>query len=240
MDWQDSQTTRYDFDFIDRELQRHLEQTTSLGRSGSKLDLLIKHLLFIHDKTSEDKTIVFSAFSRGLELVADALRQNGLRFVAITSGSRNVGSVVQSFVSGDVRILLLHSEQTSAGLNLTATKNIILLEPLVNSGAERQALGRVHRIGQTKETHVFCYVVRNSVEERILRLAAHRGQSLYIKADNTSADSENGVAVPHVDSGPIIAATVANKAARGDYVSSVDDLLSCFFDQHTQARTRTR
>lgn len=83
-----------------------------------------------------------------------------------------------------------------------ATKNVILLEPLVNSGTERQALGRVSRIGQTKETNVFLYFIRGSVEERILHLAAGRGQSLYLREqENQEHERDSGALIAGHGSG---------------------------------------
>lgn len=211
-------------------LRRAIEQINCKGRYGSKLEMLVRHLLFISDETPGEKTIVFSAFPRGLELVSDALRQNGVRYVHVSGsgGSAQTAASIQRFTQGEIDVLLLHSEATSAGLNLMATKNIIMLEPLVNSGAERQALGRVHRIGQVKETNVYVYYVRDSVEDRILRLAANRGQSLFLKEGLTQ---ENGA---DEDSGQVIAGDIAStgKRERGDYVNSADDLLSCFFAEH--------
>lgn len=52
----------------------------------------------------------------------------------------------------------------------------MLVEPLVHSAVELQAVGRVHRIGQTKETCVFQYYVANTVDQRVAEL---RGVSWY-------------------------------------------------------------
>ena len=74
---------------------------------------------------------------------------------------------------------------------------------------------------------MFVYYVRDSVEERILRLAANRGQSLFLKPEEGETE---------LDSGQVIADTIANKKERGDYVNSTDDLLSCFFSEHLDER----
>lgn len=216
------------FRTIDARIRLEIEEQKPSGRYGSKLDMLTKHLIFIGQESPLEKTIVFSAFKRGLDLVADALRHSesrrlprdaslllcladdpvptsrlldGLRFAYADSSGRNTAIAVREFTTGDTSILLLHSETTSAGLNLVATKNVILLEPLVNSGTERQALGRVSRIGQTKETNVFLYFLKGSVEERILHLAAGRGQSLYLRDQEQGQERDSGALIAGHGSG---------------------------------------
>jgi E3 ubiquitin-protein ligase SHPRH len=216
------------FRTIDARIRLEIEEQKPSGRYGSKLDMLTKHLILIGQESPLEKTIVFSAFKRGLDLVADALRHSesrrmppdaslllcladdpvptsrlldGLRFAYADSSGRNTAVAVREFTTGDTSILLLHSETTSAGLNLVATKNVILLEPLVNSGTERQALGRVSRIGQTKETNVFLYFLKGSVEERILHLAAGRGQSLYLRDQEQGQERDSGALIAGHGSG---------------------------------------
>ena len=52
--------------------------------------------------------------------------------------------------------------------------HVILVEPLLDAGAERQALGRVHRIGQTRPTFVHRFGCRATVEENVLALGRWR------------------------------------------------------------------
>ena len=51
------------------------------------------------------------------------------------------------------------------GLNLTEATHVLFVEPQLNIAEEAQAVARVHRIGQTAETHIYRFIVRHSVEE---------------------------------------------------------------------------
>lgn len=210
-------------------LRIEIEQIPSEGRYGSKLDLLVKHLLYLR-RTTGEKSLVFSSFARGLDLVAESLRANGVRYARLEGGgSSKVGETVAQFQTDpELPILLLHSEVQSAGLNLVAATRLFVLEPLMNHALELQAIGRVHRIGQTRETHVYCYMVNETVEQRIVALAASRGQCVYLSQDANTVDSAalQASQLAHVGS------DVSREARKGDLLGSTDDLLACLFQAH--------
>ena len=252
-------TSSNTFQVLPAEMRQALDNMALEGGSGSKLDLLIRHLVHIQCTTGE-KSLVFSSFARGLDLVASNLERHGLAYARVdgTGGKRSSAAVHAFQHKPDVRVLLLHSEAQSAGLNLLAATHMFLLEPLLNHAMELQAIGRVHRIGQTRPTYVYGYMVRDTVEERIVALAAERKQSLYVcahshreRGDTTTTHDEHdhdGVDENRNDSDRMDAEAedsallqAAHDAAarnttqeirRGDLVGSTNDLLACLFPQH--------
>lgn len=230
--------------------------TPITGNHGCKIDMGVAHLrrIILH---STDKALVFSNFARGLDLVGAALRRNEILFVrsdasgsrareypargpgavdrgASIGGRRTSGTVSTKHCASvfqnepEVRVFLLHADSQASGLNLTAARHVFLLAPLANKGMEMQAIGRVHRIGQTKPTHVWGYFVLDSVEETLVHLSAQRGHSIFSRdAKDEDEDRDGGeVAMP------------AKRDKGGDLVTSRTDLITCLFhppDSHSDA-----
>jgi E3 ubiquitin-protein ligase SHPRH len=76
----------------------------------------------------------------------------------------------------DCNVLLLASGPAASGLTLTIANTLYVLEPTDNAAQEAQAVSRVHRIGQTKNTRCVIFYARGTHEERILALRQERGQ----------------------------------------------------------------
>lgn len=63
-----------------------------------------------------------------------------------------------------------------------------MVEPLLQTALEVQAIARVHRIGQFRETTVFQYLIPETVDERIaLYTLRRKGHALFSKDQDTSA-----------------------------------------------------
>ena len=62
----------------------------------------------------------------------------------------------------------------AVGINLTSASHVFLLEPVLNPALEAQAIGRAWRMGQTRPVTVVKMLIKDSVEERIVKVVAQR------------------------------------------------------------------
>lgn len=164
------------------------EHVTVKGSHSTKVESVVRTLLAIKSADSSAKSLVFSTWQEVLGVLAQALDENGIKYKHIT-GSRLFQSNLQTFKQdSSVGVLLLPLQTGSNGLNIIEATHVLLVEPAMNPAHELQAVGRVHRIGQTKPTHVYRFITRGTVESRMYSLL----QSKPTSCVRTGArDSEN-------------------------------------------------
>ncbi|OCF41195.1 hypothetical protein I317_05025 [Kwoniella heveanensis CBS 569] len=187
---------------LDDEKRRDISDMDLLGEFGSKasINFLIKHLMYYRSKEPETRHVIFSNWSDSLNIVMQALEQNNIKFTSFESG-RKQKDVVDTFLKDEsISVFLLHAERESSGLTLTTCRVVHLLEPVLSHSFELQAIGRVDRLGQDKETTVYCYATMETVESRILSQGVRNGTSIYLAdedADGVVADMPNVASAAH-------------------------------------------
>jgi non-specific serine/threonine protein kinase len=117
------------------------------------------------------KTLIFSQFVETLKLLRQELDQRGIRYTYLDGKTNNRQEQVDIF-QGDTSypLFLISLKAGGVGLNLTAADYVIHLDPWWNPAVEMQASDRAHRIGQDKPVFVYKYILRDTVEEKILLL----------------------------------------------------------------------
>lgn len=78
--------------------------------------------------------------------------------------------LVKQFNEGTVPVFLISLKAGGVGLNLIGADMVIHYDPWWNVAVQNQATDRAHRIGQTKKVTVYKMVVKNTIEEKILKL----------------------------------------------------------------------
>lgn len=156
------------------------------GHSSAKMTVLMEQL---GTKAQQHKILVFSQFVSMLQLVAEALREQGIGYALLTGSTRDREAEVASFrQDAATRIFLISLKAGGTGLNLTEADYVYIVDPWWNPAAENQAIDRAHRIGQDKKVIAIRLICPGTVEEKIVRMQETKkalAQEL-IRADNTA------------------------------------------------------
>ena len=138
------------------------------GKWGTKVDCIIRHLLWLRRHHPHTKSLVYSQFPRMLALFAQALDQAGIPYLELSGSTHSAAHTLNRFQTQSERpVLLLSLRRDSSGLTLVSASHVFLFEPSLERSVELQAINRIHRIGQRKVCHVHRFVMQQSVEAKI-------------------------------------------------------------------------
>ena len=118
------------------------------------------------------KILLFSQFTSMLELIGARLKKEGITFHELTGATpkEKRTRMAGAFQTDDTPVFLISLKAGGTGLNLTAADVVIHYDPWWNVAAQNQATDRAHRIGQEKQVSVFKLIMKDTVEENILKL----------------------------------------------------------------------
>lgn len=78
--------------------------------------------------------------------------------------------LVNKFNENDVKVFLISLKAGGTGINLTGADVVIHYDPWWNESVMNQATDRAYRMGQQKSVQVYKLIVKDSVEEKIIKL----------------------------------------------------------------------
>uniref|UniRef100_A0A8C3KVU7 E3 ubiquitin-protein ligase SHPRH n=1 Tax=Chrysolophus pictus TaxID=9089 RepID=A0A8C3KVU7_CHRPC len=137
------------------------------GSHSTKVEAVVRTLKRIQFKDPGAKSLVFSTWQDVLDIIAKALYDNNMTFSQINGISKFQENLSAFKYDPKINILLLPLHTGSNGLNIIEATHVLLVEPILNPAHELQAIGRVHRIGQTKSTIVHRFLIKATIEERM-------------------------------------------------------------------------
>lgn len=113
-----------------------------------------------------------------LSILEKKLKQRKIEFYKIIGETPKEErfKMVEEFNQNDVPIFLISLKAGGTGLNLVGADVIIHYDPWWNEAAQNQATDRAHRIGQTKNVLVYKLIVKDTIEERILKMQEQKSK----------------------------------------------------------------
>lgn len=153
------------------DLRAEIAQLLALGNEvidiNSKCDELLK---LIAASEPEEKFIVFTEYRMSQRYIRWRLEQAGissLGFDGSMSASRK--EWMRHLFRHGAKVLV-STESGGEGLNFQFCRNVVNFDLPWNPMRMEQRIGRVHRLGQTREVHIYNMATKDTIEEYILAL----------------------------------------------------------------------
>lgn len=136
------------------EKKNPVSQTMDDLGPSPKLEALLQAIAEMKD---DEKGVIFSQFTKFLDLVEPFLTEHGYSFVRI-DGSKSATqriAAMKSFAADDGPTFILCSlHAAGTGITLSRGNHVYMMDTWWNTSVENQAMDRAHRIGQTRPVRV--------------------------------------------------------------------------------------
>jgi SNF2 family DNA or RNA helicase len=146
-----------------------LAERSAQIQSWAKAEALAKLLkTILHDPM--EKIIIFTHFRRTLAKIAELLQKMGVDFVQY-HGEMDMPSKNQAIADFESRAnVLLSTEAAGEGRNLQFCRTMINFDIPWNPMRIEQRVGRIHRVGQTRDVRIYNLSARGTVEDYLLEI----------------------------------------------------------------------
>ncbi|KAL7425072.1 DNA helicase rad5 [Cryptotrichosporon argae] len=142
--------------------------------SSTKLRALSRKLQAVRTEDPTYKALVFSQFTSFLDLIETTLNKEGVRWLRFDGSMSQAqrAATIDEFGKkvNEPVVLLISLKAGGVGLNLTMANYVFMMDTWWNEAIEQQAIDRVHRLGQERPVFVTRYIIKGTVEKRILKI----------------------------------------------------------------------
>jgi SNF2 family DNA or RNA helicase len=114
--------------------------------------------------SNRKKIVVYSQYNTVLESFSQEIPSS---IITGRSSRAQRKQNIDSFKRGDTNVFFLSTKIADVGINLTEGDTLVFLEPGIDSDVEKQAVGRLTRIGQDKAIHIYKLYSKQTLEDTI-------------------------------------------------------------------------
>jgi SNF2 family DNA or RNA helicase len=145
------------------------------GLESCRIQAILK---VIESIPTTEKILVFTSFKKFLYLMKEAYTKKTGRNCLVLNGDitgKERDIVLDTFKKdNDINVMFIVFKVGSEGLNLTEANHVVLCETTWTPVVGLQSSARVHRIGQTKDVHIYKFVIKNSIETRMEQICQEK------------------------------------------------------------------
>ncbi|KAL1893667.1 swr1 complex component [Ceratocystis pirilliformis] len=207
------------------------------------LDKLLRKL-----QSGGHRALIFTQMTRVLDILEQFLNIHGHKYLRLDGATKvEQRQLLTDRFNSDKRILcfILSTRSGGLGINLTGADTVIFYDQDWNPAMDKQCQDRCHRIGQTRDVHIYRLVSEHTIESNILRKASQK-QMLddvviqdggfttdylnrvkvhdALDEDDPEADLQNGIAAASAAMDRVLGCgTSGNSSAVGHQFEQVED-----------------
>ena len=140
---------------------------------SAKYEMLLELLQTLVE--GNHKTVIFSQYTKMLQIMRVDFEQMGIRFVYLDGSSKNRLDIVNQFNNDpSISVFLVSLKAGGTGLNLVGADTVIHYDMWWNPAVENQATDRVYRLGQKQSVSVYKLVTLSTIEEKIVEMQSRK------------------------------------------------------------------
>lgn len=136
------------------------------------LDKLLRKL-----QAGGHRALIFTQMTKVLDILEQFLNIHGHKYLRLDGATKvEQRQILCDRFNVDTRILcfILSTRSGGLGLNLTGADTVIFYDQDWNPAMDKQCQDRCHRIGQTRDVHIYRLVSEHTIEANILRKASQK------------------------------------------------------------------
>ncbi len=136
---------------------------------SAKYEMLLE--LIGNLREGRHKAVIFSQYTKMLQLLHDDLQRRGIPFAYLDGTSKHRLEIVEQFNKDDnIPLFLVSLKAGGAGLNITGADTVIHYDMWWNPAVESQATDRVWRMGQERPVSSYKLITVGTIEEKIMQM----------------------------------------------------------------------
>ncbi|KAI0468770.1 SNF2 family N-terminal domain-containing protein [Xylaria cf. heliscus] len=176
------------------------------------LDRLLRKL-----QAGGHRALIFTQMTKVLDVLEQFLNIHGHKYLRLDGATKvEQRQILTDRFNHDPRILcfILSTRSGGLGINLTGADTVIFYDQDWNPAMDKQCQDRCHRIGQTRDVHIYRLVSEHTIEANILRKASQKQMldDIVIQEGGFTTDYFNKLSVRNVISHATDAADVVGDA----------------------------
>ena len=120
------------------------------------------------------RALIFTQMTKVLDILEKFFNYHGYRYLRLDGATKvEQRQALTERFNRDARIsaFILSTRSGGLGINLVGADTVIFYDLDWNAAIEAQCMDRAHRIGQTRDVHIYRFVSEHTIEENMLRKA---------------------------------------------------------------------